>query len=121
MPPRAARELRAPRGKLGLKGKKKILAKDKPESEPARITARVLKTGGWDCKWTLAEIWSSLAEDMVTWANHLSSVKNESDAMKVLERLEELDNMKLAERRFLMISMFSKRGGLSWCWERKES
>ena len=50
MPPRATRELRAPRGKLGLKGKKKILAKDKPESEPARITARVLKTGGWDCK-----------------------------------------------------------------------
>jgi hypothetical protein len=121
MPPKACRELRAPRGKLGLKGKKKILAKDKPESEPARITTRVLKSAGWNSQWTLDEIWGSLAEDMVTWANHLSSVKNEKDAMKVLERLEEIDQMSLKARRFLMISMFSKRGGVCWCWERTES
>ena len=121
MPPRAARELRAPRGKLGLKGKKQILAKDKPESEPARITTRVLKSAGLSSQWTLDEIWGSLAEDMVTWANHLSSVKNEKDAMKVLERLEEMDQMSLNDRRFLMISMFAKRGGVCWCWERTES
>jgi hypothetical protein len=39
----------------------------------------------------------------------------------VLERLEEIDQMSLKDRRFLMISMFSKGGGVCWCWERTES
>ena len=85
--PREMRALRGPRGKLGLKGKKKILVKDKPESEPARMTTRVLQSCDWPCEWTLDEIWSSLAEDMVTWANHLSSVRNDNDADRVRERL----------------------------------
>jgi hypothetical protein len=107
--------LRLARGKLGLKGKKKICVKDKPESEAVRMTTRVFKSADENNIWPLDEIWRSLQEDMVSWTNQLRSVNNENDAYRVEERLREIEQMSSLKRRLLMTELFNRR--LSWRWQ----